>query len=123
MALARKAFVYCPPGQGSFTRPVGFGASDRLLRVNGTHYRTAALLSASPQLAESIRAAKRFPVVPAADILARRSMGRHQYRTSPPSTIDSMDCHCASAISLGVASSLTLEIYLAELRCINGRNI
>jgi hypothetical protein len=28
------------------------------------HYRTAALLSASPQLAESIRAAKRFRVVP-----------------------------------------------------------
>jgi hypothetical protein len=28
------------------------------------HYRAAALLSASPQLAESIRAAKRFRVVP-----------------------------------------------------------
>ena len=32
--------------------------------VNGTHYRTAALLSTSPQLAESIRAAKGFRVVP-----------------------------------------------------------
>jgi hypothetical protein len=30
------------------------------------HYRAAALLSASPQLAESIRAAKRFRVVPIA---------------------------------------------------------
>src|SRR6202011_2346397 len=38
-----------------------------LLWVNGTHYRAAALLSASPQLAESIRAAKRFRVVPTAD--------------------------------------------------------
>jgi hypothetical protein len=28
------------------------------------HYRAAALLSASPQLAESLRAAKRFRVVP-----------------------------------------------------------
>src|ERR1700738_4226954 len=75
-------------------------------------------------------------------------MGRYQSRTSPPtSIIDSMDCRCASAresfgsqvlarnvptISLVLASSLTLEIeeqkitffyYLAELRCINGRNI
>jgi hypothetical protein len=32
--------------------------------VNGTHYRAAALLSASPQLAEAVRAAKRFRVVP-----------------------------------------------------------
>jgi hypothetical protein len=31
------------------------------------HYRAAALLSASPQLAESIRAAKGFRVVPTAD--------------------------------------------------------
>jgi hypothetical protein len=31
--------------------------------VNGTHYRAAALLSALPRLAESIRAAKRFRVV------------------------------------------------------------
>ena len=31
------------------------------------HYRAAALLSASPQLAESIRAAKRFRVVPCVD--------------------------------------------------------
>jgi hypothetical protein len=33
-------------------------------RVNCPHYRAAALLSALPQLAESIRAAKRFRVVP-----------------------------------------------------------
>src|ERR1700730_12904354 len=32
--------------------------------VNSLHYRTATLASASPQLAESIRAAKRFRVVP-----------------------------------------------------------
>jgi hypothetical protein len=31
---------------------------------NCTHYRAAALLSALPQLAESIRAAKRFRIVP-----------------------------------------------------------
>jgi hypothetical protein len=36
--------------------------------VNSLHYRAAALLSASPQLAESIPAAKRFRVVPATDI-------------------------------------------------------
>jgi hypothetical protein len=36
-------------------------------RVNCTHYRAAALLSASPHLAESIRAAKRFRVVPTTD--------------------------------------------------------
>src|SRR6202048_4250235 len=36
--------------------------------VNCTHYRAAALLCASPQLAESIRAAKRFRVVPTADV-------------------------------------------------------
>jgi hypothetical protein len=35
-------------------------------RVNSLHYRAAALLSASSQLAESIRAAKRFRVVPEA---------------------------------------------------------
>jgi hypothetical protein len=34
------------------------------LGVNSLHYRIAAFLSASPQLAESIRAAKRFRVVP-----------------------------------------------------------
>jgi len=33
-----------------------------LLRVKSTHYRAAALLSALPPLAESIRAAKRFRV-------------------------------------------------------------
>ena len=33
-------------------------------KVNCTHYRAAALLSALPQLAESIRAAKGFRVVP-----------------------------------------------------------
>jgi hypothetical protein len=32
------------------------------------HYRAAALLSASPQLAESIRVAKRFRVVPRGDL-------------------------------------------------------
>src|ERR1700730_7344578 len=42
------------------------GVSGRL-RVNCTYYRAAALLSASPQLAESIRGANRFRVVPAAD--------------------------------------------------------
>jgi hypothetical protein len=42
-------------------------AADRRLWVNSLHYRAAALLSASPQLAESIHAAKRFRVVPAAD--------------------------------------------------------
>jgi hypothetical protein len=42
-----------------------------LLRVTCTHYRTAAFLSASPQLAESIRAAKRFRVVPTPDIVTR----------------------------------------------------
>jgi hypothetical protein len=36
--------------------------------VNSLHYRAAALLSASPQLAESIRAAKRFRVVPIPDL-------------------------------------------------------
>src|ERR1700730_15661236 len=40
----------------------------RPLRVNGTHYRAAVSLSASPQLAESIRAAKRFRVVPGPDV-------------------------------------------------------
>jgi hypothetical protein len=35
--------------------------------VNSLHYRAAALLSASPQLAELIRAAKRFRVVPIPD--------------------------------------------------------
>ena len=39
----------------------------RPLRVNSLHYRAAALLSASPQLAESIHAAKRFRVVPCMD--------------------------------------------------------
>jgi hypothetical protein len=34
------------------------------LGVNCTYYRAAALLSASPQLAEAVRAAKRFRVVP-----------------------------------------------------------
>jgi hypothetical protein len=38
-----------------------------LQRVNCTHYRAAALLSTSPQLAESFRAAKRFRVVPEGD--------------------------------------------------------
>jgi hypothetical protein len=42
---------------------VGNAAAGLLL-----HYRTAALMSASPQLAESIRAAKRFRVVPQGDI-------------------------------------------------------
>src|SRR3984893_3771192 len=37
-------------------------------RVNSLHYRAAALLSASPQLAESIRAAKGFRVVPFGDL-------------------------------------------------------
>jgi hypothetical protein len=37
---------------------------ERRLRVNSLYYRAAALLSASPQLAELIRAAKRFRVVP-----------------------------------------------------------
>jgi hypothetical protein len=37
-------------------------------RVNSLHYRAAALLSASPQLAESIRAAKGFRVVPTPDL-------------------------------------------------------
>ena len=41
---------------------VGNAAAGLLL-----HYRTAALMSASPQLAESIRAAKRFRVVPGTD--------------------------------------------------------
>ena len=40
------------------------------VRVKSPHYGAAALLSASPQLAESIRAAKRFRVVPIADISA-----------------------------------------------------
>jgi hypothetical protein len=35
--------------------------------VNSLHYRAAAILSASPQLAESNRAAKRFRVVPCMD--------------------------------------------------------
>ena len=39
--------------------------------VNSLHYRAAALLSASPQLAESIRAAKRFRVVPQAAVSNR----------------------------------------------------
>jgi hypothetical protein len=38
------------------------------VRVNSLHYRTATLPSASPQLAESIRAAKRFRVVPIGDL-------------------------------------------------------
>src|ERR1700730_17517295 len=37
------------------------------VRVNSLHYRAAALLSASPQLAESIHAAKRFRVCTLAD--------------------------------------------------------
>ena len=43
-----------------------FGPPDFRIGVNGTHYRAAALLSASPQLAESFRAAKGFRVVPQA---------------------------------------------------------
>jgi hypothetical protein len=39
--------------------------------VNCTHYRAAASLSASPQLAESIRAAKRFRVVPKPAVSSR----------------------------------------------------
>jgi hypothetical protein len=42
-------------------------------RVNSLHYRAAALLSALSQLAESIRAAKRFRVVPISRLSVRLS--------------------------------------------------
>jgi hypothetical protein len=45
------------------------------------HYRAAATLSASPQLAESIRVAKGFRVVPIGD-LSRRSKFRNYSITS-----------------------------------------
>jgi hypothetical protein len=45
----------------------GFRSCFPPLRVTCTHYRAAALLSASPLLAESIRAAKGFRVVPIGD--------------------------------------------------------
>jgi hypothetical protein len=58
-----------------------------LLRVNSLHYRAAALLSASPLLAELIHAAKRVRVVPQADIsqsplqsLLRRGGHVHEHR-------------------------------------------
>jgi hypothetical protein len=47
-----------------------------LLWVNSLHYRAAASLSASPQLAELIRAAKRFRVVPGADICTCSKFGK-----------------------------------------------
>jgi hypothetical protein len=47
-------------------------------RVNGTHYRAAALLSVSPQLAESIRAAKRFRVVPRADMARGQQLKKNK---------------------------------------------
>jgi hypothetical protein len=49
--------------------------------VNSLHYRAAALLSASPQLAEPIRAAKRFRVVPTTD--SRAAAKKSPYRASP----------------------------------------
>src|ERR1700730_4592169 len=55
-------------------------------RVNCTHYRAAALLSASPQLAELIRAAKRFRVVPLADQV-HCSKQRAYWVAFPTSTI------------------------------------
>jgi hypothetical protein len=51
---ARRGTLLCSTAKSAARLPVW---------VNCTHYRAAALLSASPQLAESIRAAKRFRVV------------------------------------------------------------
>jgi hypothetical protein len=56
------------------------------LGVNCTHYRAAALLSASPRLAESIHAAKRFRVVPLAEQV-HRSKQRAYWAAFPTSTI------------------------------------
>src|ERR1700730_12071424 len=58
--------------------------------VNGTHYRAAALLSASLQLAESIRAAKRFRVVPAA----------HSCTAANACQIAGLDMHHLSGIGI-----------------------
>ena len=55
--------------------------NDRPLRVNSLHYRAATLLSASPQLAESIHAAKRFRVVP---ILLQKSFCTGDQKFSGP---------------------------------------
>src|ERR1700732_3540994 len=62
------AFFCCEPDH----EPQNSGCSHtaqrfHTARVNSLHYRAAAFLSASPQLAESIRAAKRFRVVPKPD--------------------------------------------------------
>src|SRR6202035_348394 len=63
------AFFCCEPDH----EPQNFGCGHtaqrfHTARVNSLHYPAAALLSASPQLAESIHAAKRFRVVPEPDI-------------------------------------------------------
>jgi hypothetical protein len=60
---------------------------DWQLWVNCTHYCTAALLSASAQLAESIRAAKRFRVVPIPVIGERYSIASTARASSGSGTV------------------------------------
>src|ERR1700737_131263 len=69
--------VLCPRSTPSTKRLISFSRESvrenrtprrfHTARVNSLHYRAAALLSASPQLAEAVRAAKRVGVVPQPD--------------------------------------------------------
>ncbi len=75
-----------------------------LLRVNSLHYRAAALLSASPQLAESIHAAKRFRVA------------------SASSRVRALTCSCRSArveLAAGAAVGASLRLgFFVPLCCV-----
>jgi hypothetical protein len=56
-------------------------------RVSSLHYRVAASLSASPQLAESIRVAKGFRVVPIGDLSRCGNVGGQTYGYSMTSSV------------------------------------
>jgi hypothetical protein len=63
-----------------------------LLWVNSLHYRAAALLSALPQLAESIRAAKRFRVVPRPALSRCSKLNRYSTTSSLGSSVGARTC-------------------------------
>jgi len=89
--------------------------------VNCTHYRAAALLSASPQLAESIHSAERFRVVP---ILLQKSLPvsvrgdsvalmRFATEAGDDGATQSRSKTCCRCISCCEISSQQLHLYLS----------
>ena len=75
-----------------------------------THYRAAALLSASPQLAEAVRAAKRFRVVP---ILLQKSPNRDLARFRP-----GCELRLAATASLEAMAGVIALTYQRNLRAV-----